>query len=224
MSLFLLRPQQQSHHMRVFHTATPVAGRGEEFPVGMRAGLQRMRMRQIARQQNITIPSNNKTEASRVLDLLRRQVTVEQRQRDQRVRHSDEGEQEEKEATAAAAAAAATTTTATWQEISPLLSAAGVSFSAEDSPEDASGWCQHIRSSDVSPLAPYFDFYNSTAMVAHEWASTKEAVLRRSEFDKAECSISSERPSHVFGIGLSKTGTSSLGLALRKLGYKNGCV
>ena len=70
MSLFLLRPQQQSHHMRVFHTATPVAGRGEEFPVGMRAGLQRMRMRQIARQQNITIPSNNKTEASRVLDLL----------------------------------------------------------------------------------------------------------------------------------------------------------
>ena len=93
-----------------------------------------------------------------------------------------------------------------------------------DSEWKRNDWCSHITPSDVSSVAPYFDFFNSSAMVKTDWQSAKPLVLRESEYDAPQCKMSTEKPQHVFGIGLSKTGTSSLGLALRQLGYKNAYV
>lgn len=90
---------------------------------------------------------------------------------------------------------------------------------ANDRPgKNESTQCHHIKPGDLAFLQPYLrknEWYDD------DWSKTKRNLLN---LDTSHCptqKVTSELPPHVFGVGLSKTGTTSLHDALHALGYND---
>ena len=88
--------------------------------------------------------------------------------------------------------------------------------------------CPHITHKDVDLLLPFFDVGvgRRQQVTEQEWNELKPQVLRV-HGSPAACpkhNLSSDilRKKKIFGLGLSKTGTTSLAAALKRLGY-NSC-
>mmetsp|Transcript_46621 Transcript_46621/g.130003 ORF Transcript_46621/g.130003 Transcript_46621/m.130003 type:complete len:373 (+) Transcript_46621:237-1355(+) len=79
------------------------------------------------------------------------------------------------------------------------------------------GVCPHIRPDDLAFISP---FYGAHEWFDNDWEKTKAMILNP---DITHCPDGSANRSQrkVFGLGLSKTGTTSLHAALNILGYRD---
>ena len=236
LSLFLTRPQEpRTFHMFLGHEN--LHSDNEKLPLGLRAGLKRMRIRSLARRSNFTRFNYSALNASNKLDVVpienTKHTTFESHksfQRSKDVSHPPNGATKRIFGDASAELDSAEHQNSQRKIDSQLLflnkdvESLNNNRSSGSDINEQNNWCSHINHNDVQFMAPYFDFFNSSGILSDPkaWPKAKSLVLRGSDYHKAKCSRSTQRPTHVFGVGLSKTATSSLGLALGRLGYRNG--